>query len=253
MPTRSPSALSTALCLVLRANSYGDNDFILTLFDRERGLETARAHGAKSLKSSIRAACQPFCVAEFEFYVRGGRLSVKAASVRTEFYRLQENYTAYVCGCIILELTERVLRYAPEYEEMFRLTVGSLSVLDGADASPKAVLLFFLLRLIHLLGVFPVLTACASCGEPIPRPELWSALEGGTVCPSCAASQPVQAVRPAVLACLRHYGRGQLRDLAEDLTPAGDVDDACRLLLNYLKVQYDMYLRAARMLPREGA
>ena len=143
MATKAPSDLGTALCLVLRANAYGEADLILTLFSRTEGLLTARAYGAKSLKSPVRAACQPFCVAEFEFYIRGQRRSVKAAAVRADFFRLQENYEAYICGCIILELTEKVLRYAAEYEEMFRLTVGSLGALNTGAAEPRRVLLFF--------------------------------------------------------------------------------------------------------------
>lgn len=253
MPTKAPSRLAAALCLVLRANTYSEADYILTLFSREQGLLTARAYGAKSLKSAVRAACQPFCVAEFEFYVRGERLSVKAAAIRAEFYGLQENYDAYVCGCIILEITEKVLRYADEFEELFQLTVAALSVLSSGTLPPKGVLLFYLLRLTNHLGVFPVLRTCSCCGIKVtPGNGHWSSAEGGIVCASCAKGRPVRRVSPAALSCLARYGRRQLRDLSGETAPAAAVDETCRLLIDYLNDQYGIQLRTASMLPREA-
>ncbi|MBD5559484.1 MAG: DNA repair protein RecO [Clostridia bacterium] len=251
MPTKkAPSDLVASLCLVLRVTQYGEADSILTLFSRSEGLLSARAYGVKSLKSSFRAACQPFCVAEFEFYRRGDRLSVKAASVKSQFAGLQDDYTAYVCGCIILELTEKVLVYAEEYEEIFRLTVSAVAALSSEALPPKSILLFFLIRLTYYLGVFPVVTSCASCGAAVPCPQFWSSAEGGVICENCARTQPSAPANLPVLRCLRSFGRGQLRDLTAHSTEEGTADASCRLLMEYLRAQYGLHLRTAAMLPR---
>lgn len=249
MTVKAPSDLEAALCLVLRANAYSEADYILTLFGRDEGLLSARAYGAKSLKSGVRAACQPFCVAEFEFYVRGSHRSVKAAAVRADFHHLQDDYLSYLCGCVILELTEKVLRYADEYGELFRLTVSCLAALNAPAGDPRRVLLFFLLRMTYLLGIFPVITSCAVCGARVPRPRHWSDAEGGTVCAECAEHTETAQAVPAVLHCLGRFGRGQLRDLPAEEATDEAVAGACRQLLAYLRAQYDITLRTAGLLP----
>ena len=142
-----------------------------------------------------------------------------------------------------------MLRYAAEYEEIFRLTVGSLGALNAGTAEPKKVLLFFLLRLTDLLGVFPVITTCSCCGARVERPQLWSSREGGTVCPACAETRAVTRSQPEVLRCLAHFGRGQLSDLPDEQAGREAVAGTCRQLLDYLREQYDLHLRTGRLLP----
>lgn len=252
MGSKRTAQVGRALCLVLNSRPYGEADLVLTLFAREEGLISARAYGARSLKSRIRAACQPFCLAEFDFYIRGEHRSVKEASIRQDMTGLLQHYDAYLCGCMILELTEKVLRYADEYEALFRLTLSSLLYLEDDPREPERVLLFFLLRLIHLLGIFPVFSTCASCGARTDGVHWWSHSEGGAVCKKCAALLPVEVPRPEILRCLRSFGRGQLQDLQADPAEITAIRQTAAFLLTYLHSQYGITLRTARALALDG-
>lgn len=241
--------LGRSLCLVLRAEPYGEADLVLSLFSKEEGLITARAYGARSVKSRIRAACQPFCLAEFIFYLHGPRRSVKEVSVRTEMMGIPNHYEAFLCACVILQLTERILRYADEYEALFRLTVSSLLALNARPEVPERILLFFLLRLIHLSGIFPALSTCACCGRTLSSVRKWSHAEGGAICEACAATLAVENLDTNVLSCLRHFGRGQIGEVLKDETVPEQIHATIALLFSYLDAQYGIRLPAARRLP----
>lgn len=246
MPTEK-SSLESALCVVLRAQSYGEADWILSLFARDAGLVSARAYGARSLKSRIRAACQPFCLAEFEFYVKGDSRTVKAAAIRSEFAGIRDNYDAYTCACLVVETIEKVIRHAYEHSELFRLTVTSLTALSNTE-DPAAVLLFFLLRLVHELGVFPSLGSCVHCGQEVGVPHFWSSIEGGVVCDACSETLMVGTLPEDLYRCLRHFGRGQIREMDAAGWSAATIRAAVYLLIDYLKNQYDLNLRTVRSL-----
>lgn len=233
------------LCIVLRAIPYGEADLILTLFSREHGRIDARAYGARSLKSKYRAACQPFCLAEFEFYLKNDRRSVKSADVRSSFSGLQTDYCRYLAGCTILELAEKSLQGAgpEEREQLFVLLVHTLSALQSFEGQTDYLLLFFYVRAVQLMGVFPSLHACVHCGAPVGDSVRWSAADGGCVCSRCAEKTSTSELSPAVLQCLRSFGRSRPaseRDLSFDL-PA--VDESIRAMEDVLRCQLDILSR----------
>lgn len=246
------TGLERDLCIVLRAVPYAEADLILTLFSRARGRIDARAYGARSMKSRIRAACQPFCLAEFEFYAKKDRLSVRAADIRSEFFGIQKNFKKYVCACTALELIEKALRGAqgPELEDLFRLLAVFLTALDAFEGNPDYLLLFFGIRIVYLLGVFPALDTCVECGKPAKNSTSWSWTEGGIVCRACAEGRDFDTISPAVLACLRTFGRSKPaseRDLAQDATT---VRDAIHVMQDMLRHHFGISLRSARLLAR---
>lgn len=237
-------------CITLRAVPFGEADLMLTLFSEQDGRVDARAYGARSMKSAYRAACQPFCASEMEFYLKGGRRSVKAAHVRSEFFGIQEKYSRYAAGCSVLELTDRILRHAPPEETrvLFRLLVACLRALDTTDA-PAYVLLFYLIRVLHHLGVFPSLRHCACCGEPLKEDVRWSKQEGGLICGRCAEEPQSAAmhVDPGVRSCLSTFGRGQICSDTDMSCAPQMVAMTTKLLQEFLEYQLGVRLRTLQM------
>lgn len=235
-------------CIVLRAVPYGEADLILTLFSRTGGRIDARAWGARSIRSANRAACQPFCASEMEFYVRRGHRSVRAADIKSEFFGLQSDYKKYAVGCVLLELAERVLVYGQEdeYEELFKLLVASLAELEHTKADPRYILLFFLLRVVYMLGIYPSLHTCVACGEEVEKPHWWSGMQGGVLCDACGNSDVAEEYPAAAAQCVGGYGRtkpGSESDLKTDIV---QVRGAIRLLLDLLNQQLGIRLNTMK-------
>lgn len=243
------NALEKETCIVLRAVPYREADLILSLFSRTNGLISARAWGARSLKSANRAACQPFCVSEMEFYVKGGRRSLKAAEIRNPFFGIQERYASYAAGCVLLEATEKVLAYGQddENEALFRLLGVCLGELEHAGSDPWHVLLYFLIRVVHMMGIFPPLGTCASCGGDMDAPGFWSSSAGGAICEQCAPELLDGEELPLdTLLCLATYGRGKIGSETDAKAGDGAVRRSIRFLADLLRDQFGMTLRTLK-------
>ena len=246
------SGLDRSLCIVLRAVPYSEADVILALFSRDLGEISARAYGARSLKSPLRAACQPFCLAEFEFYIRSGRYSLRAAYIRSEFFGIQNSYPKYACACTVLELTERMLPGISddkqERESLFTLLAVFLQTLDRDPGDPMYLLLFFFTRAVHMLGVFPSLDTCVICGSPVGRSDAWSWSDGGAVCAACAGSMETEQLPSHVLQCLATFGRRQPGSAADRATNRNTVLETLQALQTVLLHQTGISVRAAQLL-----
>lgn len=240
------------LCIVLRTVPYGEADLILTLFSRTYGRIDARAYGARSLKSTYRAACQPFCAAEFEFYLKNGYRSVRSADIKTEFFGLQTDFRRYAAGCVLLELAEKMLKGHDEEDrdQMFLLLVHSLTALESQKCDPRYVVLFFYMRAANLLGVFPSTSTCVECGRPSGDSAAWSAVNGGIVCPACADGRDLPNLSPDVLRCLRSFGRGRPGDERDTAFGPDVVDAATHVMQDMMRHQLGLSVRALRMLER---
>ncbi len=188
--------MENTLCLVMRTADWRDADKMLTLFSRDLGLISALARGAKNLKNPIAAASQPFCCGIYSFATRGGRLYANQCEIKKEFYGLGEDFERYAAACVMMELTEKILKNTEEYDRLFILLLTCLTHLEGGR-DHRQVLAYFLVRITDLLGIRPATRHCAVCGTGIKRPRLFCASEGGAVCETCAPGLTVTPVAPA--------------------------------------------------------
>jgi len=120
----------------------------------------------------------------------------------------------------ITELVEVISRDADSEPRLFPLLEAALSTLDHTPASGLALIIAAtLLKIMAQSGFRPNLENCLSCGQALPtRPDLqpslaqqtsqsvstsswyFSAVEGGLICPSCAAGTPL----PELTVCSPH-------------------------------------------------
>lgn len=188
--------MDNTLCLVMRTANWRDSDKMLTLFSRDFGLLSALARGAKNLKNPIAAASQPFCCGIFSFTSRGGRLYASQCEIKKEFYGLGADFERYAAACVMIEMTEKILKNTEEYDQLFILLYTCLVHLEGGREH-RQVLAYFFVRITDLLGIRPAVRDCAVCGAVIKNPRLFCALEGGAVCDACAPGLMTTPVSPA--------------------------------------------------------
>ncbi len=186
------------LCIVLRAVNYKDYDKILTLFSRTEGKIQAQARGVRKIKSGLSTAAQPFYCGEYEFYQKKDRLFVTNALLKEEFFKIQNNYDAYTAGCVMLELSEKILEHTDESERLFITLIHTLYAMEKHQLDASVALGYFFVQTIDLLGVFPALDFCVCCGEPIVNLSYWNAAEGGAVCTDCAPNIMKKKLKPGV-------------------------------------------------------
>lgn len=149
--------------VVLRSMRYGETSRIVTLYTRERGKVAVLARGARTVKSRFGSTLEPLSLVEALVSMRPTRTlqTLREASHRVRL-RLTDDLDKISAGLRIAELTNALTEDEEVHPRLFDLVASTLVGLDTLDPAagerPSAALLYFELRLAHLIGFTPRFT-----------------------------------------------------------------------------------------------
>ena len=246
------SAQRQTLAVVIRTADYKDNDKMLTLLTKEYGRMSDNARGAKKQTSKLFSAASLFCCGEYAFYEKGGRFGLKGCVIKRTFFNLQSDYDAFSVACFIADAIDKVAQEDTVSPGLFSLTVHALYALDTAAATPRAVLCYFLQRLLYIEGVYPCLSVCVSCGasQGLSR---FSAADGGVLCSGCAKAHDSVRVGEAFISAMRKMARTAPADIGTVTLDEAAEKQLCSLLIAYLEHVLQRPLKTARFVADCGA
>ncbi|MEG0251674.1 MAG: DNA repair protein RecO [Christensenellaceae bacterium] len=234
-------------CIVLRAVNYKDYDKMLALFSRTQGRIDAQARGARKLNSAFRAASQPLCCGEFEFYKKGERLYVTSVLIKQEYFNIQNDYQKYTAACVMLELIEKILQNEQDYEQLFVMLINVLYVMEKSMVSYVQALAYFLTQVIDVLGVFPSLDECVCCGMPIKTKDIhFSPIEGGAVCRDCLPNVKTVKVTEEIVQLLKRNLQVPEQAIKTIVTTDENSKAIVALLSDYLCNMVDITLKTMK-------
>lgn len=236
------------LCIVLRSTDYKDYDRILTLLSRDKGRITVMAKGAKSLKSKLNAATQPFCCADYEFYEKGDKIYLKSAEIKEKFSEIQtKDINKYMAASAMLELTEKIAEFTDDNRHLFALLIHTLYALNEDETDFKSALTYYIINIIYTMGVFPSFDFCVCCGDKIDNAEHWNIAEGGAVCGQCAAEINCDNIVPSVPAYFNAAIKMKPLDFIKAVRKE-KIPEVLSASLNYLRDGGDIELRTIKMI-----
>jgi len=253
MPSRE--RLYRTEAVVLRRGDFGEADRILTAYTPEHGKLRLVAKGVRKVRSRKAGHLEPFTRVELQI-ARGHDLDVitqaQALDLHTGLHRDLERfgYAAYV-----VELMDRFTVQEGESRGLYRLLVDTLDRLSE-PFEPAAVVDYYQLRLLDLLGYRPELFRCLGCGAEVrPEDQHFSAAAGGVLCPACGPRrQEARRLSLASLKVLRHFQRSSFthalapRVRFEVLDEAGIVLEAYVSYLLERRLQSPAFVRQIRHL-----
>ncbi len=172
--------------LVVRTVDLSGSDKLLSILTAERGLVTAVSNGSRSLKSRYLAASQLFCYASFILEARNDRFWVREVELLESFYDLRLNITDTALAHYFAEVAAEVT--VPEQPEpaVLRLVLNAFAAIVSKRYPHIQIKAAFEFRLAAILGYFPELSACATCGKD-EGDMLLDVMNGGLLCSSCHA------------------------------------------------------------------
>ncbi|WP_083275215.1 DNA repair protein RecO [Pseudonocardia sp. HH130630-07] len=181
--------------IVLRVQKLGEADRIVTMLTRQRGKIRVVAKGVRRTRSRWGARLEPFNHVDVQCYT-GRSLDVvtQAQTVDAFAPAVVADWSAYSCGCAILETADRLVSEEGEPAlRVYLLLLGATRALADGVREPALVLDAFLLRAMSHAGWAPSLSECARCATPGPH-RAFTVAGGGMVCPRC---RPPGSVTPA--------------------------------------------------------
>ncbi|MGE0968702.1 DNA repair protein RecO (plasmid) [Klebsiella sp. WOUb02] len=150
---------------VLHSRPWSETSLMLDVFTEESGRVRLVAKGARSKRSSLKGALQPFTPLLLRF---GGRGEVKTLrSAEAVSLALPLSGIALYSGLYVNELLARVLEHETRFSELFFDYLHCLQALAGASGSPEPALRRFELALLGHLGYGVDFLHCAGSGEAV--------------------------------------------------------------------------------------
>lgn len=114
---------------VLHSRPWSETSLMLDVFTEESGRVRLVAKGARSKRSTLKGALQPFTPLLLRF---GGRGEVKTLrSAEAVSLALPLSGITLYSGLYINELLSRVLEYETRFSELFSITCTAFSLLQG--------------------------------------------------------------------------------------------------------------------------
>ena len=169
---------------MLRSRPFGETDRLLTLFTWAEGKVSAKAPGARRIKSKLAAAVEIFTCGHFLLYRGRTLFTVTQAQTQIRFDRLMMHMENYARGLYFAELVEKLLLEGESNTAVFRLLLAAWSMLQEGKGDRELLTRFFELRLLLLLGFRPHCDDCLFCRDK-EGPFYWNTAVGGLFCGRC--------------------------------------------------------------------
>jgi DNA repair protein RecO (recombination protein O) len=211
--------------IVIRRERLGEFHKSLVLLTSDMGLVRAVAYGAYRMNNSLRMGSEPFTVSLARLYNNPVKQSYKVTEleIRHTFDSLLKDFSRLAAASLWAEVALKSYAAGETSDELFRLFLGSLQLLDRADAKGEPyVTIQFLWRFLSLAGYQPLADACCQCGTPFQqRSASFSPAIHGFLCSSCVPADARQ-VPAGALRYLAATGQLPLSSSVEvTLEPAG--------------------------------
>ncbi|MCL2196725.1 MAG: DNA repair protein RecO [Treponema sp.] len=179
--------------LVLRNRPSGESNSEVTLLTAEEGIIRATVFGGA--KSKLRAHCAPYNSGQVWIY-----RSAPATQDKSKDYAKLSDFDVHSWRPGLRELYDRTMAAGAaaetilsshggggEWEAALQLAIETLDALETANEELcSRLLVHFLWRWAHLLGIKPHLDSCAACDSEAENAPLWFNISENTaLCASC--------------------------------------------------------------------
>ncbi len=193
----------TAPGLVIREQSIGESDKLITVLTAQYGLVRAFSRGAKKTKSKKLAATSLLAYGDFTFSKTRDAYSVDEALVKEVFFELRQDVEKMALAQYFCQLANEFCEEDYESEEILRLFLNALWLLKTDKKSTDFIKSVVEFRLMAIGGYMPDLLACDSCGEYETDIMFFSYDSGKIYCNSCISRGTGVSVPNSVVQAMR--------------------------------------------------
>lgn len=194
----------TAPGLVIREQSIGESDRLITVLTAQYGLVRAFSRGAKKTKSKKLAATALLAYSDFTFVKTRDAYSVEDALVKEVFFELRQDVEKMALAQYFCELANEFCEEDYESEEILRLFLNALWLLKSDKKTPGFIKAVTELRLMSLSGYMPALLGCDKCGEYESEVMYFSPENGKIYCEECLPVGQRYCVNASVIQAMRY-------------------------------------------------
>lgn len=186
--------------LVIREQTTGESDRLVTLLTADYGLVRAFVRRAKQMKSRMNSATSLFAYGDFSLYRSKDAFVVDDAVATEVFFGLRKDIERLSLAQYFAQLAFELGAEEQPCEEILRLTLNSLHLLCKGEKSLMQIKAVFELRAMCLGGYMPGILACDNCGTYETPLMYFDTLEGKIYCENCPKAGAIPLPKTVITA-----------------------------------------------------
>jgi DNA repair protein RecO (recombination protein O) len=241
MPFKSAEAF------VLRTHAVGDADQIMVFITEGEGKLRGIARSSRRSRKRFGGTLEPLSHVRVSYFEREGKdlVRIDQCDLLHSFFKIQQDLRVAGYLSYIAELSDIFCHEKQEEAHFYRLLRATLlAVESGVD--PAWAARYFELWTLRLHGLLPDLASCARCARGLGSDSLYSALEHGLLCGTCAAGESGAKVSQRVLAHLRLLLREPPGAAGGEVALLGACEEFLQMLLTQFTERAFRSLRVLR-------
>ena len=151
--------------LIIKEQSIGEQDRLVTVLTASNGIIKAFVKGAKNIKNQKCASTQLLCYSRMTLNKMRDSYIIDDAKSTEMFFNLRNNIENMCLAQYFCELAGALCPREQEAKEYLSLILNSLYLLANEKKNPLLIKACLEMRLMALAGYMPDLTMCQSCGD----------------------------------------------------------------------------------------
>jgi len=177
--------------IVLRMNSFGEQDRFLTLLTPENGKLTCLAKGIRNIKSRRNPHCELMNRVTAHLWKSRRHHYLTQATTQARFHDIKKEMNTLSSGLFMLEATERLVPEDHHTPGVFPLLNQALELMNFYPEHHINLREAYLVKLLQILGHISSFRRCSQCREPLPQRNAILDREHSTIsCYDCVPQTP---------------------------------------------------------------
>jgi DNA repair protein RecO (recombination protein O) len=242
--------IDQAEAIVLRSYPVGDQDKMVTLFCREKGLVRGVAKGARKFGNRFGSSLEPLTHIRAFYYEKERRelVTVSQCDILQSFFEAQRDYPTSCTLAYFAELVEEFFPSRVSEDVVFRLLLSTLRAIQaGGDLSLLS--RYFEAWFLKTGGLLPDLQRCKRCRKGHPAGGWLSPKMDGVYCPDCAPLKK-EPVPPAIVRFLDWAQKNPPPEKREPLFSAAELEAIGRIFQALIVFHLEREPKSLHLLPR---
>lgn len=193
--------------LVVSEKSVGENDRLVTVLTRERGVLRAFVRGTRRVGGGKLSATRLFTYSRFTIFEGRDSYIIDDAQPIEVFFDLRKDIGRLSLAQYFCELAASLAPQDSEAEDFLRLLLNALYFLCKASRTNSVVKAIVEMRMMSLAGYMPDLIYCAECNCYEADTMFFLPRSGKIICGECYRpneQEPAVALSRGAMTALRH-------------------------------------------------
>ena len=150
--------------LIIREKTIKENDRLVTVLTKDRGVIRCFVNGAKKLSNKRFTSTQPLSYSRLMIYTKNNANVIDGAENITVFFKLRNDIEKFAVSQYFCQLIETAVLDEADSEPQLRLTLNCMHMLCESNKPDLLIKSVFELRLMQTLGIMPEVLYCSGCG-----------------------------------------------------------------------------------------